>query len=150
MGDNAYYDGYGSRGPKKGRRRGGLRLLDALLTLCSLAVGAVMVVTYFVPYVNPGRVWFLPVLGLAAPAVYVAAVVLMLYWVIRWRRVQALTMLAVVFIGLFDVSLFWRPEIRRTYGEVSDRGTFEFMSYNVRGFYGEDGQSSVDSVVQLI
>ena len=116
MGDNAYYDGYGSRGPKKGRRRGGLRLLDALLTLCSLAVGAVMVVTYFVPYVNPGRVWFLPVLGLAAPAVYVAAVVLMLYWVIRWRRVQALTMLAVVFIGLFDVSLFWRPEIRRTYG----------------------------------
>lgn len=150
MSDNAYYDGYGSRGPKKGRRRGGLRLLDALLTLCSLAVGAVMVVTYFVPYVNPGRVWFLPVLGLAAPAVYVAAVVLMLYWVIRWRRVQALTMLAVVFIGLFDVSLFWRPEIRRTYGEVSDRGTFEFMSYNVRGFYGEDGQSSVDSVVQLI
>lgn len=150
MGDNAYYDGYGSRGPKEGRRRGGLRLLDALLTLCSLAVGAVMVVTYFVPYVNPGRVWFLPVLGLAAPAVYVAAVVLMLYWVIRWRRVQALTMLAVVFIGLFDVSLFWRPEIRRTYGEVSDRGTFEFMSYNVRGFYGEDGQSSVDSVVQLI
>lgn len=150
MGDNAYYDGYGSRGPKKGRRRRGLRLLDALLTLCSLAVGTVMVVTYFVPYVNPGRVWFLPVLGLAAPAVYVAAVVLMLYWVIRWRRVQALTMLAVVFIGLFDVSLFWRPEIRRTYGEVSDRGTFEFMSYNVRGFYGEDGQSSVDSVVQLI
>ena len=109
-----------------------------------------MVVTYFVPYVNPGRVWFLPVLGLAAPAVYVAAVVLMLYWVIRWRRVQALTMLVIVFIGLFDVSLFWRPEIRRTYGEVSDRGTFEFMSYNVRGFYGEDGQSSVDSVVQLI
>lgn len=150
MGDNAYYDGYGSRGPKKGRRRRGLRLLDALLTLCSLAVGTVMVVTYFVPYVNPGRVWFLPVLGLAAPAVYVAAVVLMLYWVIRWRRVQALMMLAVVFIGLFDVSLFWRPEIRRTYGEVSDRGTFEFMSYNVRGFYGEDGQSSVDSVVQLI
>ena len=39
MGDNAYYDGYGSRGPKEGRRRGGLRLLDALLTLCSLAVG---------------------------------------------------------------------------------------------------------------
>ena len=150
MGDNAYYDGYGSRGPKKGRRRRGLRLLDALLTLCSLAVGTVMVVTYFVPYVNPGRVWFLPVLGLAAPAVYVAAVVLMLYWVIRWRRVQALMMLVVVFIGLFDVSLFWRPEIRRTYGEVSDRGTFEFMSYNVRGFYGEDGQSSVDSVVQLI
>ena len=52
MSDNAYYDGYGSRGPKEGRRRGGLRLLDALLTLCSLAVGAV-IIGFAGPILNP-------------------------------------------------------------------------------------------------
>ena len=63
MGDNAYYDGYGSRGPKKGAGEGAAaarRTAHALLA----GGGAVMVVTYFVPYVNArGRVWFLPVLG---------------------------------------------------------------------------------------
>lgn len=68
------------------------------------------VLTYCVPYVDPARIWFFPVLGLAAPGIYVASVVLMLYWVIRWRKVRALVMLAVVVAGLFKVSLFWRPE----------------------------------------
>ena len=66
-----------------------MRLVDLALTLVTLAVGATMVLTYFVPYVDPGRVWFFPVLGLAAPAVYVASVVLTLYWIIRWRWVCA-------------------------------------------------------------
>ena len=79
---------YGER-PAAGRRSVVLRVLDWVLTPVTVAVGAAMLLTYFVPYVNPGRVWFLPVLGLAAPGVYVASVVLLLYWIIRWRWVQA-------------------------------------------------------------
>ncbi len=37
------------------------------------------------PYVNPASVWLFPVLGLIAPATYLAAVLLTLYWVVRWR-----------------------------------------------------------------
>lgn len=152
MSDKAYYDDFGPHSGQIRERGLGIRLFDFLMLLCSAGIGGVMVMTYFVPYVNPGRVWFLPVLGLAAPAVYVATVLLMLYWIIRWRRAAALTMLAIVFVGLFSVSLFWRPEFRRTYGDeaVAERGTFLFMTYNVRGFYDEKGRSSVDSVVALI
>ena len=142
---------YDSDSGRPGRRRGlFVWLLDAAFAVVTALVALLLLFMYLAPYVSPDASWVFSVLGLVAPVIYVSGLVLFLYWVIRWRRVQALTMLAVVFIGLFDVSLFWRPEIRRTYGEVSDRGTFEFMSYNVRGFYGEDGQSSVDSVVQLI
>ena len=118
----------------------------------TLAVGATMVLTYFVPYVDPGSVWFFPVLGLAAPAVYVASVVLTLYWIIRWRWVCAGAMLVVVVAGLFKVSLFWRPEIRRSYATETafDRAAVKVMSYNVRSFYGEDGRSSVDDILRLI
>ena len=145
-----YYSDYGEP-PAAGRRSVVLRVLDWVLTPVTVAVGAAMLLTYFVPYVNPGRVWFLPVLGLAAPGVYVASVVLLLYWIIRWRWVQAGAMLLLVAAGLGKVSLFWRPEIRRSYEEkISERGTFGVMTYNVRGFYGEEGRSSVDEVVRLI
>ncbi|MFQ7387537.1 MAG: hypothetical protein ACLRM8_08350 [Alistipes sp.] len=49
------------------------------MTLLTAVTAVTMVVTFFVPYVDPGRVWFFPVLGLAAPAVYVVTVVLALY-----------------------------------------------------------------------
>ncbi len=128
-----------------------LWLLDIALTILSLFVGVTMVVTYFVPYVNPSRVWFFPVLGLAAPAIYVATLMLALYWIIRWRWVRAGIMLLIVVAGLFKVSLFWRPEIRRNYGEADyGRNSLQVMSYNVRSFYGEKGQSSVRDVLHLI
>ena len=151
MADELYNPGYG-RAAKKPRRSVVLWLLDMLMTLLSLVVGVTMIVTYFVPYVNPARVWFFPVLGLAAPITYVAAVILMLYWIIRWRWLRAGVMIVIVAVGFFKVSLFWRPDIRRVYEEAegSDRGTFKVMTYNVRSFYGENGHSSVEDILRLI
>lgn len=147
-----YYDGYGGRPSRKPRRSAVLWTLDLVATLLTLVVGAAMTLTYFVPWVNPGRVWFFPVLGLAAPATYVASVILMLYWIIRWRWVRAGAMLLVVAAGLFSVSLFWRPDIRRAYRETVayDRAAFKVMTYNVRSFYGERGASSVEDILQVI
>lgn len=150
MAGEYYNSGYG-RSADKPRRSVAGWLLDLVMTLLTVAVGATMIVTYFVPFVHPARVWFFPVLGLAAPAVYVAAVVLFLYWIIRWRLVRAGFMAAVVAAGLFQVSLFWRPELRRNYGEEAyDRAAFKVMTYNVRSFYGEDGHSSVVDILHLI
>ena len=146
-----YYSGYDSDRGRKPRRSLLLRLLDLLMTLLTAVTAVTMVVTFFVPYVDPGRVWFFPVLGLAAPAVYVVTVVLALYWIIRWRLVRAGIMVALVVVGLFKVSLFYRPEFRRNYGdERYHRRAFKVMTYNVRGFYGENGLSSVGDVLQLI
>ena len=95
-----YYCGYDSDRGRKPRRSLLLRLLDLLMTLLTAVTAVTMVVTFFVPYVDPGRVWFFPVLGLAAPAVYVVTVVLALYWIIRWRLVRAGIMVALVVVGL--------------------------------------------------
>lgn len=147
-----YYSGYGERPAAKRRRSWIVWLLDGAMTLLSAVVAVVLVLTYLVPCVNPARVWFFPVLGLAAPITYVAGVILMLYWIIRWRWLRAGVMILIVVIGLFKVSLFWRPEIRRTYAQTEDfdRGTFKVMTYNVRSFYGENGHSSVGDILRLI
>ena len=122
-----------------------------LLTLATAVVAVVLALTLLVPYVDPARVWFFPLLGLAAPAIYVAGFMLMLYWIIRWRRWRAAMLAVLVVLGLFKVPLFWRPEFRRDYGvESYERNAFKVMTFNVRNFYGEAGQSSVDDVVRLI
>ncbi len=144
-----YYSEYGGRA----KRRHGLVMgaVDLCVTFVTAVVAVTMALTLLVPYVNPARVWFFSVLGLAAPVVYVATVVLALYWIIRWRWGRAGTMLVLVFLGFFKVSLFYRPEWRRSYGEKSyDRSAFKVMTYNVRCFFGNRGQSSVDDVARLI
>ena len=147
-----YYSEYGKRPAGKRRRSWVMWLLDGVLTLLTLLVAVTLLLTYLVPYVNPSRVWFFPVLGLAAPITYVAGFLLMLYWIIRWRWLRAGVMIFIVVIGCFKVSLFWRPEIRRAYDEAQspDRGAFKVMTYNVRSFYGENGHSSVEDVLRLI
>ena len=141
MSGEFYKNDYGSRRGEKPHRSLLMWLLDLVMTLLTVVVGATMAVTYFVPYVNPAGVWFFPLLGLAAPAIYVATVILALYWVIRWRLLRAGTILALVVIGLFKVSLFYKPEFRRA---------FKVMTYNVRSFFGESGASNVDDIVRLI
>ena len=98
MSGEFYKNDYGSRRGEKPHRSLLMWLLDLVMTLLIVVVGAAMAVTYFVPYVNPAGVWFFPLLGLAAPAIYVATVILALYWVIRWRLLRAGTMLALVVI----------------------------------------------------
>lgn len=150
--DSDYYTGYGERPSEKRRRSAAMWIVDLVMTLLTVVAGVTTVLTYFVPYVNPARVWFFPVLGLAAPAIYVASVILTLYWIIRWRWVRAGVMLVIVAAGIFKVSLFWRPEIRRSYAEEAtyERGAFKVMTYNVRSFYGENGGSSVEDILRLI
>ncbi len=146
-----YYNSGYTRVSDNPRRSVVVLMLDAVMTVLSIVTGIVMMLVYLVPYVHPASLWFLPMLGLAAPAVYLLTVVLALYWVIRWRLRRSLFMGVLVLFGLFSVSLFWRPVLRRDYGEeIKTRGAIKFMSYNVRNFYGEDGRSSVDDVVRLI
>ena len=71
------------------KRRGPLMwCVDMLLTLLTLGVGIIVPVIFIVPYVAPAKMGIFPVLALAAPAFYVVAVLLALYWIIRWRMGQ--------------------------------------------------------------
>lgn len=144
-----YYNEY-KREPKE-RRSFVLLLADMILGLLTLIVAGVLVLTLIAPWVNPGRIWFFSILGLAAPAVYVATFLLMLYWIVRWRWGYAGLTLVLVAVGLFSVSLFYKPAFKRSYGEPSyDRNVFKFVTYNVRNFYGDNGGNSAAGVLQYV
>lgn len=147
----AYYNDY--REPER-KPRGGLlrRLFDLVITLLSIGAAAGMVMLFLIPHIHPAKFQALSVLGLVSPVIYVATVLFALYWVIRWRPVRALLMLALVVAGLFKVSLYYKPELRRIHAEEgSERGTITLMSWNVRGFQCDDfRRSSADSAARII
>lgn len=131
------------------RKRSSLgRLCDALALAFSVLVGLMMALTYLSPLIRPSG-WFFPILGLIAPFTYVLTLCLMLYWVIRWRWWRVMPLALLIIIGLFHLSLFLRPEFRRHYDENKPRtrGTVKVLTFNVRQFYGPDGESSRDSLM---
>lgn len=146
---NEYYTTY-SR-PKKHRRGFVMWLLDITLTLLSPIVFLMMVFTLLVPYLNPSSTWSFPVLGLLAPVTYILSLVLTLYWVIRWRWGRASLLLLVSVFGFFKIPLFFCPESSKDFVQKIDKKIIiSVMSYNVRSFYDDKGQSSVDKWLDFI
>ena len=101
-----------ARGDVQEHRSTFMVLFDALMMLASVAAVTMLLLTFLSPRIFPSG-WLFPILGLIAPATYVATLCLMLYWVIRWRWGWAITTALPVVAGLFYLGLFLRPEFRR-------------------------------------
>ncbi len=147
-----YEEEVGGRRPQRKRKSRWLILLDLVSQLLSVVVAVAGVLTFIAPYIHPGGLWIFPVLALAAPVVYLMVVLFALYWIVRWRWRWASVMLLLVVIGLFKMSLFFRPEVRRVYDETEcqPKGAIRFMTYNIRQFYTDDGHNSADSLLRFI
>ena len=100
---------------------------------------------------HPARAQELSTLGLVAPFTYTAVLLLMLYWIARWRPIMSAVMILMTIIGLFSVSSFYKIEFRRSYGEpAAERGEIKIMTYNARSFIDDNGANRLDSIAQII
>lgn len=125
-------------GRKEERKKGiTLKIADWMVYAITVAALVGLVIAYYAPYVDPNRTAWVAFFGLAAPAFYLACLVLMLYWALRWRRI-ALVLLVTLLIGTGNLFRFWRPVPGRQYHEfVPTSTTLRVMTYNVDGFRGE-------------
>ncbi len=144
-----YKTTYGSE-RRRGRSALGA-LLDVGMLVVSLGVVVLFLTTIIMPSMHPERSQELSTLGLIAPFTYAAVLLLMLYWIARWRPIMSAVMILMTIIGLFSVSSFYRIELRRSYGEpAAERGEIKIMTYNTRSFIDDNGAKRLDSVAQII
>ena len=144
-----YKTTYGSE-RRRGRSALGA-LLDVGMLVVSLGVIVLFLTTIIMPSMHPQRSQELSTLGLIAPFTYAAVLLLMLYWIARWRPIMSAVMILMTIIGLFSVSSFYRIELRRSYGEpAAERGEIKIMTYNTRSFIDDNGAKRLDSVAQII
>ncbi|MBQ2374969.1 MAG: endonuclease/exonuclease/phosphatase family protein [Alistipes sp.] len=145
-----YRTTYGADGRRKQKSVLGI-LFDSLIFVVTCVVALIFVATLFVPMLDPRRWGDITTLGLVAPFVYAAQLIVTLYWIIRWRMWVAGPLILLSIVGLFSLSSFYSMEVRRTYGgQKYDRTAIKVMTYNVRSFIDDNGERSIDSMVALI
>ena len=80
-----YKTSYSSSSAKKRGRSFAGFVVDSIVFVVTVAVVALFLTTLFVPKIDPHKADELSTLGLVAPFVYAAVLMLTLYWIIRWR-----------------------------------------------------------------
>ncbi len=205
---DSYYNDFGPARERKRRSVIG-HLFDGAMLAVSILTAVLTVLVAIAPMVRPAG-WFFPTLALVAPAVWFVAVILALWWIIRWRWFYFALVALPLLCSAGYFRRFVRLEIKRTADDFAiaepskeepepsgrdesaerdgsltrlfrrllgkeprpdtneaavaeapkrprrkiskrrDRSTFSLLTYNVRQFYGADGNSSLEEVMQLI
>lgn len=155
MGDY-YKSSYTSSGGRRRNQRSATGLIiDILVGVITLVVVALFLTTLFVPSLDPRQHGEVSTLGLVAPIIYAMQAALTLYWIVRWRPFIAVMMVFVSLLGVFQLSLFYKLELRRVYSEPNlkpryDKKALKVMSYNVRSFIDDNRERQMDSIVKII
>lgn len=131
---------------------GALKFFDYIVLMITIGCSALLLLSYLSPVVNPNDIWVFSLLGLIAPILYIVDIVLLLYWMVVWK-IYFFIPLAVLLLGIGNVSLFFRPTISRTYNESTrDKSAINILSYNVIGFinpHNDRGESCLDEVLNF-
>ena len=125
------------------RRRGGNRKYTGwklVLFLLDIFVGLLMAALIFsslaiiiCQYVSPVKSGFLSTISLISPVIYLLDVLVMFYWIVRWRGYLALTMIVIVLLGLFYLSRYYKIDFKRQYTTSFNENAYtKIMTYNVR------------------
>ena len=109
-----------------------LFLGDVVATLAMLFLVFATVTAVVCQYISPVKSGLLSTLSLVAPIIYLLDIVVMFYWVVRWRWYRALAMVAMVLLGWFYLSRYYKFEIDRHYDtSYVERRYTKVMTYNV-------------------
>ena len=104
--------------------------VDVIIFVLSIVVALLLLMAYIAPHVNPNRSLWFAYIGLGAPFLYIANLVLFLYWAVRWRK-TAIGLGIIALIGIGHVSKFFKPPIEKVYEHTRTPGSIRILSYNV-------------------
>lgn len=121
-----------------------------LLALLCVILTVSMVICYITPYITPEAMGSLTIIGIFAPIIYICIILTILVMVILKRWIYASILLVVALIGIPSISKYYSIDIFRTIEKPADKNSFTVMSYNVRGFYNDNGKRVVDEFVNYI
>ena len=109
-----------------------LFILDVMATLMMLLLAFCTIAAVICQYISPEKSGALSVIALAIPIIYLLDIVLMFYWVVRWRWYRALAMMVVVLVGIFYLSRYYKFDFDRQYDtSYVERNYTKVMTYNV-------------------
>jgi endonuclease/exonuclease/phosphatase family metal-dependent hydrolase len=139
-----------SSGHKVKRSRGAsfwLTVADIMVYPLMALLFAATFVCLLTPYVMPATLGWLSVIALGAPIIFLLDIVVMFYWVIRWRWWHVAISGIVVVVGLFYLPRYYQIEPSQERNEkIVERRFIKVTSYNVAN---GNNEALVDSIERL-
>lgn len=128
-----------------------LKIIDLVALILTVCAGSALILAYLTPYINPNKIWALAYFGLAAPILYTANLLLMLYWACRWSPVFFISA-GLVLLGVPQVKKYYHLPFSKNYAENLDPGNFKIMTFNVGGFveFDEEAQRSFSTTPPIV
>lgn len=125
----------------KKRRSIWLVMIDTLVALCTLCAVAAMVFIVAGGEVSPS-VWWVPAFViLGAPFVFLGNILLLVYWILRWKWLGIVVQGAAVVFVVWNLGAFVQMRFWNTYDHQSQqqREQIKLISYNVHKFSAAGG-----------
>ncbi len=88
-----------------------------------------LLLSYFAPYANPKTFWLFSFFGLAYPYLLLINILFLLYWIIRWKKLYWLSLIAIL-IGWNNMKNLFHIGS----GTENVKNGIKVLSYNVRDF----------------
>ena len=129
-----------------------LTMLDIVISIISVVVAIALLVIFVGRFFEPDKLWYFSLVGLVTPIVYLVAIAVTLYWIIRWRWKMFIFTVVFVAFGWPHISLYYKVKVGKTYGEPRyERGNTKILSYNVRYLRDDEWLApTTDSIVDFI
>ena len=147
--ENKYIGRYGDDTPKERTT-----ILHLILKLFVYVVGAslavAMIICYLTPHISPESLGSLTVVGTFTPIIYISVVIGVLLMIVLKQWIVAGVLLLLTIIGIPDISKYYNIAVMRPAEVATDSKTFSLMSYNVRGFYDDNGHVAVNQFVDYL
>lgn len=136
MADYGYYR-------KKARQRASknvvlLKIADMVVLVLSSVCSFALILSYISKYVNPNDAWIFAFTGLVFPALYIAEIILLLYWIMRWKKYYMAALAVVLIAGITNAGLYYRPSVALNNDSKPNKNDIVVTSYNVMGFYYQE------------
>lgn len=147
--DGDYIGRYSNEKPT--RRRSAISTILRVLTatLC-IALVVAMIICYITPHVTPDKLGSLTIVGIFAPLIYLGVLIMMFVMTIFKRWIFAAVLAVVALFGTPHISQYFNIDFFRSVEKPVDRSSFTIMTYNIRGFYNDDGKRIVGKFVDYL
>ena len=123
-----------------------LKILDKIVFLLSIIVITGLLGAYTSSYINPNTFVFPSLLGLAYPYLLISNILLIFYWIVRWKKMVWIEFIAIL-LGIPTFMTYYGTANTREEDQESD---FSLLSYNIRYFDVYNWSHQKDTKTNLI
>lgn len=107
------------------------RIIHRILVITCILFGIGMLLAYLSVYINPEKFWIIALLGLSYPFLLFINLFFLLYWVIRWKRLVFIPIIAILFGVNHLTNYIQLPFGKKEEVKIHD---FRILSYNINLF----------------